>query len=289
MLYIFHGEQFWIREKVLELSKKAQEKGCEIFRMDESSRTSLNSFLARNLFGKKIFLVGEHLLEIPERAQEAKALARDLMQSENVVVLFEYKISEAWEKIFDKAEAKVQEFKKPSPAKLSGWLQAKAKEFGLSLFKMDLDILISDTGPDPFALQNKLERLSLEKSKITAKKSYSAPQNYFNFADAASGKRKYQALSLLRSYVKGGFGAEEAFWKLWWKIKTLRMVDSGKSASWRTSGLHPFVEKKALADLQNYSPGELKKLSCELLDLFSQVRRGEESFEEGLEKLLLKT
>ena len=89
---------------------------------------------------------------------------------------------------------------------------------------------------------------------------------------------------LLRSYLRRGFGAAEAFWKLWWKVKTLRLADSGAS----DLGLHPFVLKKAKDDLGKYTSEELKNLSLELLDLFSEVRRGGTSFEEGLEKILLK-
>ena len=155
----------------------------------------------------------------------------------------------------------------------------------MNLSSLELRILISEVGDDPWALLNKLERLFLEGRAPALRPKVLGPEpNYFNFADAASGKKKYQALSLLRSYVKDGLGAEEAFWKLWWKIKTLRLVDSGE----KNTGLHPFVEKKALGDLQNFSSEELKKLSYELLDLFSEVRRGEATFEEGLEKILLK-
>ena len=284
MLYVFYGETFWIRQKIKELSLKARKKGCEIFKLEEDSSTPLNSFLARDLFGQKIFLIGERLLEFPEREEEIKALAQDLAESENIVVLVEEKISEAWEKIFTKAGAKIQEFKKLSGAKLLAWLSLKTKEAGINLPAADLSILLSDAGSDPQALLSRLERISLERVRPRAEKNIEEP-NYFNFTDLASAKRKYAAITLLRSYVKDGFGAEEAFWKLWWKVKTLRLVDTGK----RGTGLHPFVEKKAAADLRNYSREELKKLSYDLLDLFSDARRGEESFEEGLEKILLKS
>lgn len=282
---MFHGEMFWMRLKVLELCEKAREKGREIFKLEEDSPAPLNSFLSRDLFGQKIFLVGEHLLEHIERASEIKTLAGGLSASENIIVLVEREFSESWKKVFEKAGARVQEFKKPSAAKLTAWLARKAKELGLNLSSGGLDMLISETGSDPLALVNKLERLSLSAKEPLAPHREAVAGSYFDFTDAASGKRKYQALSLLRSYIENGLGAEEAFWKLWWKIKTLRVVDSGK----KNTGLHPFVQKKALEDLRHYAPQELKKLSLALLDLFSSARRGEESIEEGLEKILLKS
>ena len=274
-----------MREKIAELSERAREKNCAIFKIEEDSTPPLNSFLAPDLFGQKIFLIAKGLLENSERSSEAKALARDMAEAENIIVFIERELSEAWEKIFSKAGATVKEFKKPTAVKFYAWLSKKAAEFGLNLSSRDLDLLISEAGADPFALVNKLERLSLSAPEPLAKRREVAAVNYFNFADAASGKRKHQALSLLRSYVRDGLGAEEAFWKLWWKIKTLRLVDSGKKAT----GLHPFVEKKALEDLRYYSREELRKISFELMDLFSSARRGEENFEEGLEKILLKS
>ena len=107
--------------------------------------------------------------------------------------------------------------------------------------------------------------------------------NYFEFADAMSAKNKHSSLRLLRRYMKGGFGAEEAFWRAWWKIKTLRTLESGAKGL----ELHPFVQKKGLLELRNYSSGELAKISLEFLDLFSEVRRGNVSFEEGLERILI--
>ncbi len=283
MLYVFHGETFWIEEKLLELKKKAAEKNYEILKIRDDSQVPLNSFLSRDLFGKKIFLILDDILGIPERAEEIKRLAQDFSRAENIIAIVEKDISDSWVKILEEASANIKEFKKPSVAKFFAWAETRAKEAGVNLSKQDVDILISETGSDPFAILNKLERISLE-GHLLARLPKAVGGNYFNFADAVFGKRKTQAISMLRSYIKNGLGAEEAFWKLWWKIKTMRQADSGK----KMTNLHPFVQKKAIQDLQNFSSGELKKISRELLDLFSSVRRGEDNFEDGLEKLIIR-
>src|SRR3989344_3750613 len=287
MLYLFHGEPFWIQEKLLELEKRATEKNYEVFKIRDDSQVPLNSFLSRDLFGKKTFLILDNVLEIPERGEEVKKLAEDFSRSENIIAVVEEDISESSAKAFEKAGANIKEFKKPSAAKFLAWLSVKAKAAGLNLSKQDTDILIFETGSDPFAILNKLERLNLEAKPLSGGLASSASTNepnYFNFADAVFGKRKNQAISMLRAYIRDGLGAEEAFWKLRWKIKTLRLVDSGK----KTTNLHPFVQKKAIQDLQNFSSRELKKISQDLLDIFSEVRRGEDNFEDGLERLIIK-
>src|SRR3990172_5565333 len=133
MLYAFHGETFWIREKLAELEKKAREKDYEISKLVEDSQVPLNSFLSRNLFGKKTFLILDNILGAPERAEEVKKLAQDLSRSENIVALVEKDISEAWAKILEKAGANIKEFRKPSASKFLAWAGAKAKEAGVIL------------------------------------------------------------------------------------------------------------------------------------------------------------
>lgn len=278
-----------MNQKLRELEDKAREKNCDILKFEDGDSPPLNSLLTRDLFGKKIFLILKNFLGDKEGAEEIKALSKDFAESENIIVICEDAISETWAKIFEKAGAKIQEFKKASGAKLSTWVLERGKEMGVNLAKRDIDILIDQSNSDPYMILNKIERLSLEK-KMPTVKAKAIEGNYFNFADAISAKRKQQALSLLRSYMNDGFGAEEAFWKLWWKVKTLRLVDSlsAQAGGKKSTGLHPFVEKKALADLQNFSSRELKKLSFDLLDIFSNARRGEESFEQGLERTILK-
>lgn len=282
MLYVFYGEPFWARQKLLELAQKAEEKKCDVVRLDYSSEVPLNSYLSAGLFGGKTFLILENLLEVPERAKEIKALSRDFADSENIIAIFENEISEEWTSHFKESGGKIQEFKKVTGAKLASWALKKADEMGLKLDRREFEALLSGS-TDPNSLVNKLERMILERNNFEMKRNGREP-NFFAFADAVSERRKLASLTMLQSFIKEGFGAEEAFWKLWWKVKTLRLIDSGI----KNHGLHPFVEKKAIQHLSNFKSAELKKISSELQDLFSGARRGEENFEEGLERILLR-
>ncbi len=284
-LYVLWGERFWARKKLKELLLRAREKKSAIFKLIPDVYEPLENYLSGNVFGERVCLVGEYLLSSPDYTPELKNILDALVSSDHIILLLEAELSAEWQERFKRAGAKLEEFKNPGEAKFLSWTKAEAEKLSLALAPGELKILISDTGLDPWAILAKLERLSLEPARPAGMtKAFGGEPNYFNFADAASGKNKYQALRLLRHYIEAGFGAEEAFWRLWWKVKTLRMVDSGRG----NLGLHPFVQKKARDDLRNFSSEELNKLSYEMMDLFSEVRRGEANFGEGLEKLLLK-
>ena len=289
MLYVLYGHQFWARKKLRELLEKARERESALFKLSSASFVPLAGYFSADLFGKKVVLVGEYLLENPEYERELTELAGRLAASDNIVFLLEEGLAQDWEERFRDAGAKLEKFKNLPEEKFFSWARDEALKFGLALSAAELKVLAEEFDFDPWTIAAKLERMSLEKIKISGKNFFSEP-NYFQFADLAFARRKYEALKLLRGFVKQGLGGEEAFWKLWWKIKTLRMIDSclRRQAGQGNLGLHPYVLQKSRADLKNFSSEELKKLSYELLDIFSEVRRGEESFEEGLEKILLK-
>ena len=284
MLYVFFGESFWARRKLEEVLSRAREKGSAVFLLRPPALSPLGSYFSGNIFGGNTLVVGDGLLDDPGYESEITTALEALAASENILILLEGELSEARQKRFKEAGAKIVEFKNPGPAKFLQWAEGKAEKIGVSVSRPDLAILSEEAEFNPRAVLNKMERMFLEEGARARTKGRVSEPNYFAFTDEVSAKRKHSALRLLRSYVKNGLGAEEAFWKLWWKIKTLRLADSGVKGT----GLHPFVEKKALADLRHFSSGELEKLSFEVMDIFSEVRRGEESFEEGVEKTLLK-
>lgn len=283
MIFVLWGDRFWARFKLNELVSRANDIGNEVFWLDRESADSVGRFIGSGIFASKNCIVGEFLLENPNYDAEIADLLDELAASKNIIILLEEELSDAWQEKFRKVGAKIQKFAKASEAKILSWAENAAKELELKISKPELKIIASECGLDPSSIKNKLERLFLG-DRPPARLPKAVGGNYFNFADAVSAKNRHQALRLLLSYANDGFGGEEAFWKLWWKIKTLRMIVSGA----QDLGLHPFVLKKSSEDLKMFSDEELKKISFELADIFSEVRKNETTFEEGLERLLLR-
>ncbi|MBI2609756.1 hypothetical protein HYW53_01095 [Candidatus Giovannonibacteria bacterium] len=277
MFFLFWGDHFWAKKKIEELLKKAVDKNYSVYKLTGESSDPLANFLAPDLFGRKIFLIGENIMASAFYKGELQRLTDFFVESKNIAVFFEEEFEKDFLRNAEKAGAKIAKFENSS-SRVVAFGKAEAERLGISPEKTH-DLLSGED--DPQRVSSKLERFSLE-GKYEHAKNFSEP-NYFQFADAFSEKNKKQALKLLLSYEKDGFGGEEAYWKVCWKIKMLRLIGSGG----KISGIHPFVMRKSEAELKNFSSGELRKISLNLVDLFSRVRRNETSFEEGLENLIL--
>ncbi|MFA4890226.1 MAG: hypothetical protein WC587_01135 [Candidatus Paceibacterota bacterium] len=115
--------------------------------------------------------------------------------------------------------------------------------------------------------------------------------NPFLICDAVGEKNKKKAWLLFQDALFKGVPAEEVFWKIWWQAKTMLSVkiasDAGVKNLEKETGFHPYVVKKNLGFLRNFSFKELDIFSWKLVELYHNARRGLADFEIGLEKILV--
>ncbi len=114
----------------------------------------------------------------------------------------------------------------------------------------------------------------------------------FAICDAVAEKNKSRAWVLFQKALLSGIPAEEVFYKIVWQIKNLllikKLVAAGVKNLEKETGLHPFVIKKNLYAIKNFTEKELINYSFELLKIYHNIRRGLEEFPLGLEKFLIK-
>ena len=122
-----------------------------------------------------------------------------------------------------------------------------------------------------------------ESHEITAEKKDSF--NTFSLTDALCMRDKKTLWLLLMEARKAGVPAEEIIGVLFWQIKILRLVEKTKSAE--EAGQKPFVYNKAKRALLKFKPGELEKLSRELLVLYHEGHVGKVDINLSLEKWVL--
>lgn len=77
---------------------------------------------------------------------------------------------------------------------------------------------------------------------------------------------------------------EELHARVWGKVRDMIAANYG---SVEESGLHPFVYKKAKADLKNWNEESLNKFIELLIDVYHESRMGVVELDIGMEKLLL--
>ena len=105
----------------------------------------------------------------------------------------------------------------------------------------------------------------------------------FAICDAVAEKNKSRAWVLFQKALLSGVPAEEVFYKIVWQIKTLLLVKKAP----KETGLHPFVLKKNLWAIKNFTEQELINYSFDLVKIYHDTRRGIEEFPLGLEKFLI--
>lgn len=123
---------------------------------------------------------------------------------------------------------------------------------------------------------------TIEEYKAVAKERF----NNFSLADALAKKDKKSLWVLFHQALMEGASIEEIIGILWWQLKTLRLVASGKR--YEELGLKEFTYKKAQRALVNFKENELENLSHSLITLSHNSRLGELDSDQALERWILK-
>jgi len=110
--------------------------------------------------------------------------------------------------------------------------------------------------------------------------------NIFSFTDALGARNKREAWTLYQKALAAGVSAEEVFFKVAWQIKTMLVAKRTKSAEEADMKAYPYSKAKGF--LKNFKPGELEKLSEEIVIGYHQARRGRGEIETFVEKTLLR-
>jgi DNA polymerase III delta subunit len=109
--------------------------------------------------------------------------------------------------------------------------------------------------------------------------------NVFALTDAIGSRNKREAWVLYHKALASGLVPEELFYKVQWQVKTMLLATKTKTAEEADMKSYPYSKAKGF--LKNFKPGELEKLSEDLVRGYHEVRRGNEETETFVEKTLL--
>lgn len=108
--------------------------------------------------------------------------------------------------------------------------------------------------------------------------------NLFALADAVGKKSAKEAWIEYERARLAGVEPEELHGRVWGKARD--MISSEKATATEL-GIHPFVHKKAKADLSNWPRDTLNNFTDQLLDIYHESRLGGDELDLAMEKLLL--
>lgn len=295
MLYLFYGKDTHrSRQKLNEVLSVFRSKRSDLalFNFDEQSFTedAFKELLkCQTLFDEKHAVVCENILENSSIAKFILEQLDSVTNSQNVFIFLETGIEEKLlEQIKEKAK-QVQLFDLLTGVQLKKWVNNELIKSSVKNASVVAESVIKKCGSNLWCVSKEIEKISLGGS-IEAQKSLSG-YSPFAVADAVGERNKRNAWLALQQARMAGVPDEEVFWKMAWQIKTLLLVKKSSDMSVKDlekeTGLHPFVVKKALANLKNFAPGELEEMSYKAIEFYHKARISIVDWEVGLERLLI--
>ncbi len=140
----------------------------------------------------------------------------------------------------------------------------------------------------PAADLKKISKYADEVIELESKKNPPAGGERFNtfaLTDAVAARDKKLAWQIYRQAREAGIETREIGGVLFWGLKSLALAASEKDAL--SSGLNPFVYRKAKAALKNWKPGEPIAFANELITLTMNEIQGLAPLDLSLEKFIL--
>lgn len=131
-------------------------------------------------------------------------------------------------------------------------------------------------------LEKKAEKVQVFEGEVSKKKE---EFNIFSLTDALGRRDRKVLWVLYRKAKQRGIPDEEIHGILFWQVKSMLLSSGAKNSD--DAGLNPFVYRKSLQFLKNYTDEEVKKLSSTLVSLSHDARRGLHEFDIALERFIL--
>lgn len=294
MLYFIYGEDSYrsrkkIREIIANLTERDPTATMHRLDSENANEEKISDLISgQNLFGHKSVTVFDGVFE-SELADFLSARVKEMAEPRNVYIILEKKPDTKLVKSISKYASKVSKLDKLSAVKTKEWLINEAAERGLKLSEQEIGFLSSNFAADLWAISQALELKSLGGGIDVRKFLY----NPFGLADLFASKKKPEAFRHFHDNLNAGVAAEEMFWRLWWQARVLLAVLSCKEAGLndfqikKATGLHPFVVRKSLSALSNYSREELESIWENLFLLWRDSRSGKTELGGGIERLIL--
>lgn len=226
---------------------------------------------------------------------------------DSIVVFWEDVLSQKKNALFqfltsEKEVIKQQEYKKLLGAKLEQWILKRMQELFVqaAISQKALEKLIVFCGNDSQILNNEISKLAnfCDKKTIQEKDvedlvQASLDSNIFSIIDAVAEGRKKDALLLMHQHLEKGADPFYLFSMLVYQARNmLKIADLKENFGYpeneiiRTSQMHPFVVRKSLNQIRNFSFARLAKLYQKLNQLDVMMKTGKIEAELALDKFI---
>lgn len=317
LIFLYGEDSFRSHQKLLEIKEKflkydSAGSGLSIF--DYTGGNFKNKFLdilgTPNLLSPKRLVITKNLISSgkeEEREETLNYLEKNKTLADDkdlVVVFFENNLPKKTNALFKflSKNAKSQNFEKLAGLRIESWVLKRIKELDLkaSISKSALEKLIAYSGGDTHVLNSEIQKLvNFSDGRIINDEDVERLVNanisikIFDTIAALGNNNKKEAARLLHEHLKKGEDPFYLFSMFVYQFRNLLKVadlkDRGGSEYEiaKTAGLHPFVVKKSLAQIRNFSLDKLKNIYQELSELDTKIKTGKIDIRLALDKFIV--
>ncbi|MBU1164604.1 DNA polymerase III subunit delta [Patescibacteria group bacterium] len=301
-IFLYGPDTFRSREKLTELKKKfisTVDKSALNLETLDGVKLDLNKFrgavLAEAFLAKKRMVVVENIFLKPLKKNSHEVLKTlSEIKNENIIVFWDgdvgaKKLKDSSAVLFAKLEKErySQKFDLLNEAQLRKWVNSKIKTEKGEIDIIAVNMLVNWVGDDLWQMNSEIDKLlaycknrKIDAQAVEMMTKNKLEENIFELTDALGQKNKARALKLISDQLESGTPETVLLSKITWQFKNLLQVKSladnePANASYKIAkelGLHPFVVKKSLGQVRNFSLDELKKIYRQLLAIDFSIK-----------------
>jgi len=324
ILFLYGKDTYRLQQKLREIENRYREihkTGLNLEKLDAnqiSFREFWDKLFQQSMFIKKKLFFLENVFSNQKFKEQFTEKIKEISGSEDIVVLFEKKELAGNDETFKalKKYGKSQEFKPLEGKKLREWIEKGFQKYEAEITEEGIDKLIEFVGNDLWQLSNEIKKLSffkrtaiashlknclktkVEREDVEKLVTSKIETDIFKTIDALAQRDKKRAFRFIENHLEKGDNPlyllkminfqfrNLLFLKLCqlkgeWSLTSMEMV--GKNF-----GIHPYVVKKSMRMLGNFSLEELKKIYQKIFETDLEIKTGKISPQEGIRMLIAK-
>jgi len=303
IIYLFGHDTYRSRKKlseIIEEYKKVHHQGLDFEYLTEFNfQKAKQKIEAVSMFSEKKLMVIE---DISDEDFLEYIKKNKLAQSKDVILVF-YQAGEPdkrtkYYKFLNKKPVMAQGFENLTGQRLENWIKKEIAILKGSIDGMALQKLIFFVGSDLWQMKNEIEKLLSYSKTITSQNidllvKGKVDLNIFDTIDALGQRNKPKALKLLHRHINEGESEIYLLTMLIYqfrnliKLKSLEQQSMPYYALAKQAALHPFVVKKSLDLLRNFSLDQLEKIYKQLLQIDIDIKSGKIEQQVALDMLVV--
>lgn len=318
IIFLYGDDSFRSNQKFLEIKKKflSADKagsGLSVFDFGEKNpkRKFLDVFGMANLLSSKRLIIAKNLISFGADFEQEETfdflknnsdnLEKD---SDTVAVFWEENQPKKSNKLFKflDGNSKKQNFEKLPGIRLGQWILKRIKEIdpGAGISKSALEKLILYAGADSRLLDKEIQKLTnfsggkmIKEEDIDLLVRANLDVSIFKTIDAIASGDKKEAAKFLHQHLAKGEDPFYIFSMFVYQFRNLLKISDLKDRFGgnemeisRASKMHPYVVKKSLNQIRNFSREKLKNTYRELGDLDMKIKTGKMEIKLALDKFI---